>query len=91
MASAPPSWSGSADGALLQALASLQPMDREALLLVAWEGLEPRRAAEALGVRPKTFAVRLHRARRRLATALSGEEQSRETDPAARTEMEVPS
>ena len=54
-----------------RALARLRPDDRELLLLVAWEGLDPAEAAAALGVSPATFAVRLHRARRRLETLLA--------------------
>lgn len=57
--------------AVLRALSALREPDREALLLVAWEGLEPGRAARVLGVRPNTFAARLSRARRRFARALA--------------------
>ena len=49
------------------ALRSLNGSDREALMLVAWEGLDNGGAAAALGVSPQAFAVRLHRARRRLS------------------------
>ena len=49
------------------ALARLAPNDREALQLVAWEGLTPAELAVALGVRPGAARVRLHRARRALA------------------------
>ena len=56
---------------LLDALATLPEPDRELLMLVAWEGLEPSEIAQLLGVRPGTVAVRLHRARSRLAAALS--------------------
>jgi RNA polymerase sigma factor (sigma-70 family) len=56
---------------LLGALARLSERDREILLLVAWEELDPTSAAEALGCSRATFAVRLHRARRRLATAMA--------------------
>lgn len=59
---------------LLRALAALRPVDREALLLTAWEGLEPARAAAAAGCSKATFHVRLHRARRRLAAALEREQ-----------------
>jgi RNA polymerase sigma factor (sigma-70 family) len=52
------------------ALARLKPAESEALMLVAWEGLEPEDAAAAMGVSPRTFAVRLHRARRRLEQLL---------------------
>jgi RNA polymerase sigma-70 factor (ECF subfamily) len=53
------------------ALASLGERDRELLMLVAWEGLSVTEAAEALGVRAGTVAVRLHRARQRFARALA--------------------
>jgi RNA polymerase sigma-70 factor (ECF subfamily) len=56
------------------ALASLSERDRELLLLMAWEGLELRQAAEVLGIRPNTLAVRFHRARRRLSAALEAHE-----------------
>lgn len=71
------------DMALDRALAALSERDRELLLLVAWDGLEPARAARALGIRPGTFAVRLHRARRRLARLLEdADEGGREGPPA---------
>jgi len=53
------------------ALARLRPADREVLLLVAWEGLDPHEAATALGLTPGTFAVRLHRARNRLEALMT--------------------
>lgn len=49
------------------ALERLGPGDREVLRLVGWEGLTPAELAVALGVRPGTARVRLHRARRALA------------------------
>lgn len=60
-----------ADGRVGGALASLSERDREAVLLIAWEGLAPKEAAAVLGVSATTFSVRLHRARRRLSTALA--------------------
>jgi RNA polymerase sigma-70 factor, ECF subfamily len=63
--------SGSLDEKVEDALRALSDRDREILLLVAWDGLEPARAARALGVRSGAFAVRLHRARRRLAKLLA--------------------
>ena len=60
------------DEAVFRALSALSERDREALLLVGWEGLKPAQAARVLGVRPNTFAARLYRARRRLARALAG-------------------
>lgn len=51
----------------LAALGELSETDRELLLLLAWEGLTPEQAGEVLGITRTTLAVRLHRARRRLA------------------------
>lgn len=56
--------------ALLRALAALTPNEREALLLVAWDGLAPTPAAQVAGCSVSAFKVRLHRARRRLDAAL---------------------
>jgi RNA polymerase sigma factor (sigma-70 family) len=58
------------DPVLEQALRSLRPLDREALLLIAWEDLTPSQAARALGLSPTAFRVRLLRARRRLRVQL---------------------
>lgn len=44
--------------------------DREIFLLVAWEGLTPTEAAEALGLTPVAARSRLHRARMHAQTAL---------------------
>ena len=52
------------------ALASLRPMYREALLLVAVEGLEPSEAAEICGISATTMRQRLKRARDLLARRL---------------------
>ena len=58
------------DPQLAGALRSLSPVDREALLLIAWEELTPSEAARALGINPTAFRVRLLRARRRLRAKL---------------------
>lgn len=50
----------------LAILADMPEADREALLLVAWEGLTTAQAAEVLGCRPGTLRMRLHRARARI-------------------------
>jgi len=52
------------------ALGRLNAGDREAITLIAWEGLTPTQAAAALGIPPNRFRVRLHRASRRLRWAL---------------------
>jgi len=69
------------DGALASALATLGERDREVLLLTAWEGLAPGEAATVLGCSRNAFAVRLHRARRRLASALNRAEADRPSIP----------
>jgi RNA polymerase sigma-70 factor (ECF subfamily) len=55
---------------VLQACASLGSRDQEVLLLVAWDGLDRAQAARVLGISTAQFAVRLHRARRRLRRAV---------------------
>jgi RNA polymerase sigma-70 factor (ECF subfamily) len=67
---APPDGATSRDRGILEALAALSEIDREALLLTAWEGLSVKEAARLVGCSATTFAVRLHRARRRLACLL---------------------
>jgi RNA polymerase sigma-70 factor (ECF subfamily) len=60
------------DPPLAAALRELSPLDREALLLTAWEELTPTEAARALGIKPTAFRVRLLRARRRVEAKLAG-------------------
>lgn len=59
------------DPDVLLALAALPERDREALMLVAWDGLDNDAAAAVMRCTKATFAVRLHRARRRLAQRLA--------------------
>jgi RNA polymerase sigma-70 factor (ECF subfamily) len=54
------------DLGVVDALARLSELDREAITLVAWEGLTPNEAAVVVGRSPVAFRVRLHRAKRRL-------------------------
>jgi RNA polymerase sigma-70 factor (ECF subfamily) len=83
-----PVGSGS-DQAVLRALGRLSERDREALLLVGWEGLTPAQAARALGIHPNTFAARIYRARRRFSRALAAD--GGQTDQASRSpKAEVP-
>lgn len=53
----------------LRALAALTEDQREALLLVAWDGLSITEAAEVLELRPGAFRARLHRGRAALEAA----------------------
>jgi RNA polymerase sigma-70 factor (ECF subfamily) len=58
------------DRGLARAFAALSEREREAICLVAWEGLSTADAARAAGCSAATFAVRLSRARKRLAREL---------------------
>jgi RNA polymerase sigma-70 factor (ECF subfamily) len=53
------------------ALTRLRPDEQELLRLTEWERLSPAEAATVLGCSPGALRVRLHRARRHLAAALS--------------------
>ena len=67
------------DEAVLEALAALTPTERDAITLIAWDGLSAEEAAIVLDCSRSAFYVRLHRARKRLAAALA-------SAPAASTE-----
>jgi RNA polymerase sigma-70 factor (ECF subfamily) len=77
--------------AFSSAFGRLREDEREVLRLIAWDGLNTREAASALGCSAAAFRVRLHRARRRLAKhlALAGhppdERPSEASNPAEET------
>ncbi|HEX9258649.1 MAG TPA: sigma-70 family RNA polymerase sigma factor [Acidimicrobiales bacterium] len=76
------------DAELEAALRLLRPDDREVLQLWAWEQLEPREMALVLGVSPNAAAIRLHRAKRRLARRLgvsTEQEQGKDASPAGQS------
>lgn len=56
------------------ALQRLRPREREALLLIGWDGLTPAQAAGSLGCSAASFRVRLHRARRRFGRFFAEEQ-----------------
>ena len=58
----------------LHRLAGLSELEREALLLVAWDGLSTDAAAEVLGISPATFRKRVSRARQTVLAAESSQE-----------------
>ena len=66
---------------VLDALARLSPHDRDAITLIAWDGLDAEQAATVLGCTRAAFYVRLHRARKRLAAALDDAQQHRPDNP----------
>jgi RNA polymerase sigma-70 factor (ECF subfamily) len=68
---------------LFAAMRGLSEADRELLLLVVWEQLDTYTAARIVGCSPKTAAVRLYRARRRLQALLPPPGTSAATGPIA--------
>jgi len=58
------------DQRLTDAINGLPEIEREALMLIAWDGLDRARAAKVAGCSIATLRVRLHRARRRLMKEL---------------------
>jgi RNA polymerase sigma factor (sigma-70 family) len=58
-------------GQLRAALGALSAVERDLLLLVAWEGLTPAQAADTLGISKVAARSRLHRARQRAAQTLA--------------------
>lgn len=73
----------SEDNAVLEALGALRPADQEMLRLSVWEELSNTEIAELLSIRPHAVAMRLCRARNRLAKRLGAEQRplSTWTDP----------
>ena len=77
------------DPELESALRALSRVDREALLLIAWEDLTPSQAARSLGINPTAFRVRLLRARRRLQAKLDEASAGRPREPDGNLDMET--
>jgi RNA polymerase sigma-70 factor, ECF subfamily len=59
---------------IIAALCELRPDDQEVLRLSAWEGLTGAELAVALGCTENAAAIRVHRARKRLAEKVEKEE-----------------
>lgn len=72
---------------VLRALATLEELDQETLLLVAWEELSPGDAARVVGISGPAFRMRLVRARRRLRAAMDSTHPSPTTSVEARNEI----
>ena len=64
---------GAEDRDALIAVSRLPKAEREAITLIAWEGLTPSQAAASLGCSTVALRVRLYRARRRLARELDAD------------------
>lgn len=65
-----PEYAGELAG-IAAAFRGLPGADRELLALVSWEGLDNGQAAAVLGCSRNAVRIRLHRARRRLASAIA--------------------
>ncbi len=63
---------------LRSALGDLSEADREVLMLVAWEELSHAEIGAVLGISANASAIRVHRARKRLATRLDRLERAGE-------------
>ncbi len=66
---------------MLRGIAGLTEVEREALLLTAWDGLGAAQAAIVAGCSTTAFHVRLHRARRRLAGLIDEADASPPKEP----------
>jgi RNA polymerase sigma-70 factor (ECF subfamily) len=76
----------------VDAFRSLPSSDREALLLIAWDGLTEKQAARALGCSRGALAIRLHRARGRLKDLMRtplADEGARSTPTASASAVQV--
>lgn len=74
--------------ALHAALAQLRALDREVVLLWAYEELTPSRIAEVTGMSANAVSIRLHRAKKKLAAQLerkTGPRPGHETDEGQET------
>jgi RNA polymerase sigma factor (sigma-70 family) len=56
--------------ALHEALGTLGELDREVVMLWAWEGLAPQGIAEVTCLTPNAVSIRLHRAKKKLGSML---------------------
>lgn len=70
-------------GPALEAFATLRPDDQELLRLVAWEELSHAEIATVLRISPNAVAIRLHRARKRLADRLAAMSPAGNEQPSA--------
>lgn len=74
---------------VLAAFAALGERDREVLRLVTWDGLSAADAADVLRITRLAFAVRLHRARRRLERAFEPEPRSSKSQKTGRRNVDA--
>jgi RNA polymerase sigma-70 factor (ECF subfamily) len=58
------------DAPVIAALAELNQLDQEILMMLAWDGIPPREVASILGISPNAVRIRAHRARNKLRDLL---------------------
>jgi RNA polymerase sigma-70 factor, ECF subfamily len=75
---------------VMGALGQLKAVDRDLILLVAWDELSPSEAGQVLGLRPVTARSRLHRARQRLSALLEESTTSASGTPPASSPTSEP-
>lgn len=68
---------------VLDALKRLSSLDREVLLMAAWEELRHQEIAEVLGIRPDAVRQRFHKAKKRLTDEFNRSENRAVSTPAA--------
>ena len=78
-----------ASAEVMGALVQLKPVDRDLILLVAWDELTPSEAGQVLGLRPVTARSRLHRARQRMSALLEESTASASGTPPASSPTSV--
>ncbi len=71
----------------LRHLAGLSEDHREALLLLAWDGLSIAEAASVLGIKPTALRARLHRARKALEALQRADEIHETPTPEPRLQL----
>jgi RNA polymerase sigma factor (sigma-70 family) len=76
------------DRDIVDAIRRLPAGEREALILVAWDGLDPKRAAIAAGCSGAALRVRLHRARSRLKRELASMSETTAHAPLPKERLE---
>jgi RNA polymerase sigma-70 factor (ECF subfamily) len=76
------------DDRLVAAIRRLPAKEREALMLVAWDGLDPKRAARAAGCSGGALRVRLYRARSHLRRDLESPSHNQTPQPLPKAQTE---
>ncbi len=86
----PHGWTNALDLSLHEAVQRLSDLDREVVRLWAWEQLEPREIADALGVTPNAVSARLTRIHYRLRGELARQDHAAagHEDHGAHSELE---